>query len=62
MPQPLDARFYMAAFATAAAPYSASWPGLTRPSMKLLDRDKLYGLNLWNVIMDRRVKPGDDEL
>jgi hypothetical protein len=35
---------------------------LTRPSMKPVDRCKPYGLNLWNVIMDRRVKPGDDEL
>jgi hypothetical protein len=30
--------------------------------MKLVDRSQLYGLDLWNVIMDRRVKPGHDEL
>jgi hypothetical protein len=30
--------------------------------MKLADRDQSCGLTLWNVIMDRRVKPGDDEL
>jgi len=30
--------------------------------MKPFDRDQPFGLDLWNVIMDRRVKPGDDEL
>jgi hypothetical protein len=28
--------------------------------MKPLDGDQPFGLDLWNVIMDRRVKPGDD--
>src|SRR5476651_1350696 len=35
---------------------------MTRPSMKPVDRGQPYGLNSWNVIMDRRVKPGDGEL
>jgi hypothetical protein len=30
--------------------------------MKPVDRDQPFGLNLWSVIMDRRVKPGEDEL
>jgi len=30
--------------------------------MKPVDRDQPYGPDLWNVSMDRRVKPGDDEL
>jgi len=30
--------------------------------MKPVDRAQAFGLNLWNVIMDRRVKPGEDEL
>jgi hypothetical protein len=30
--------------------------------MKPVERDQPFALNLWNVIMDRRVKPGDDEL
>jgi len=30
--------------------------------MKPVDRDQAFVPNLWNVIMDRRVKSGDDEL
>jgi hypothetical protein len=38
----------------ASYPYRVSWPGLTRPSMTVPPSS--------TGIMDRRVKPGDDNL
>jgi hypothetical protein len=35
---------------------------VARPSMTPVDHSQPFGRNLWNVIMDRRVKPGEDEL